>query len=153
MSLGLYWLQASEFAPENVQELGMGCEFRLPNQSVATPEPRSKPDVSELAFSDSFVGCRVLASVLGFCPCNDTRPKGLPESSVREIARAPLESVHGGRPSSRRPGANERLCHRHGKACTWQLARSDTGPRQRRLAPAPFGIARGGRPRRPRGPA
>ena len=29
-------------------------------------------DVSELAFSDSFVGSRLFASVFGFCQCNDT---------------------------------------------------------------------------------
>jgi hypothetical protein len=29
--------------------------------------------VSELAFSDSFVGPRLFASVFGFCQCNDTR--------------------------------------------------------------------------------
>jgi hypothetical protein len=48
-------------------------------------------DVSELALSDSFVGSRLLASVFGFCQCNDTRndtrPERLPSSSRRKRTR------------------------------------------------------------------
>ncbi len=53
--------------------------------------------VSELAFSDSFVGSGRLASAFGFCQCedtrNDTRAERLRSSSHREHQRLGIASV------------------------------------------------------------
>jgi hypothetical protein len=46
-------------------------------------------EASELAFSDSFVGFHLFASIFGFCKCNDTRNvtrrERLPEFSCQRI--------------------------------------------------------------------
>jgi hypothetical protein len=65
-------LSFSEGAKELAGRQGVfALAFRNPNKDWSFQH--NSHQASELAFSDSFVGFHLFASIFGFCQCNDTR--------------------------------------------------------------------------------